>query len=202
VAFCSFYGKFIHHFADFSAPLTDLCQKSLPGRIVHSDTKRVAFETLHVRMISDYVHFIPKSSQDAEFIVASDTSKVGIAGVLLLEGSQGHLRPCVYLARKLKDAETSYIAYNTEALAIVEIVSRVWRMYKLGYKCFLVVTDHATVVHLLKQSSNKLTDRQSHWIEKLMPYANAIYILYKKGILNEADPVSRSPDFFKLICTN
>jgi hypothetical protein len=28
VAFCSFYRKCIHHFADCSAPLTDLCRKS------------------------------------------------------------------------------------------------------------------------------------------------------------------------------
>jgi len=60
---------------------------------------------------------------------------------------------------------------------------------------FLVVTDHATLVHLLKQSSDKLTNRQTHWVEKLMPYANLMRILCKKGILNEVDPVSRRPDF-------
>ncbi len=31
VSFCSFYRKFSHHFADCSAPLTDLCRKSLPS---------------------------------------------------------------------------------------------------------------------------------------------------------------------------
>ncbi len=63
-------------------------------------------------------------------------------------------------ARKLKDAETRYSAYDREALAIVEAVSRAWRTYLLGSKCFSsVVTDHATLVHLLKQSSDKLTDR-------------------------------------------
>jgi hypothetical protein len=61
-----------------------------------------------------------------------------------------------------------------------------------------VITDHATLVHLLKQSSDKLTDRQSHWVEKLMPYANEMRILYRKGILNEADPVSRRPDFHQI----
>ena len=105
VAFCSFYRKFIHHFADCSAPLTDLCRKSLPGRVVHSDTTRVAFETLKARMISAHVLLIPKSGQEAEFVVATDASKVGIAGVLLQEDSDGHLRPCAYWARKLKDAK-------------------------------------------------------------------------------------------------
>ncbi len=71
-------------------------------------------------------------------------------------------------------------------------------MYLLGCKCLSVITDHATLVHLLKQSSDKLTDRQSHWVEKLMPYANGMRILYRKGILSEADPVSRRPDFLQL----
>jgi hypothetical protein len=108
------------------------------------------------------------------------------------------LRPCAYWARKLKDVETRYNAYDKEALAIVVAVSRVWRVYLLGCKCFLVITDHATLVHLLKQTSDKLTDRQSHWVEQLMPYANEMRILYRKGILSEADPVSRRPDFLQI----
>ena len=71
-------------------------------------------------------------------------------------------------------------------------------MYLLGRKYFSVITDYATLVHLLKQSSDKLTDRQSHRVEKLMPYANDIRILYKKEILNEADPVSRRPNFLQI----
>ena len=81
VAFCSFDHKFIHHFPDCSAPLMDLCRKSLPGRVVHSGTSIVAFETLKARMISAHVLKFLKSGQDAECIVATNTSKVGIAGV-------------------------------------------------------------------------------------------------------------------------
>ncbi len=65
VAFCSFYRNFIHHFADCSAPLTDLCRKSLPGRVVHCDATKVAFETIKARMISAPMLPIPKSGQDA-----------------------------------------------------------------------------------------------------------------------------------------
>ena len=60
-------------------------------------------------MICDHVLMIPKSGPKAEFIVATDASKVGIAGVLLQEDYNGNLRPCAYWARKLKDAETRYI---------------------------------------------------------------------------------------------
>jgi len=69
-------------------------------------------------MISFPVLPIPKSSRDATFIVATYASKVGIAGALLQEDSEGHLRPCAYWARKLKDAETRYNAYDKKALAM------------------------------------------------------------------------------------
>ena len=50
VAFCSFYRKFVHHFADCSAPLTDMCKKDKPGRAVWTNTARIAFETLKARL--------------------------------------------------------------------------------------------------------------------------------------------------------
>ncbi len=77
--FVLFYHKLIHRFADCSAPLTDLCRKSLPGRVVHCDATMAAFDTSKARMISAPVLLIPKSDQDAKFIVATDASKVGIA---------------------------------------------------------------------------------------------------------------------------
>ena len=45
MAFCSFYRMFIHHFADCSAPLPDSCRMSLAGRVIHSNTTMVAFDT-------------------------------------------------------------------------------------------------------------------------------------------------------------
>ena len=89
-----------------------------------------------------------------------------------------------------------YSAYAREALDVVEAVSRVWRVYLLGCKLFLVVTDHATLAHLLKQPSDKLTDRQIHWVERQMPFAICMSILYNNGSVNEADAVSRRHDFF------
>ena len=67
--------------------------------------------------------------------------------------------------RKLKDCETRYSAYDREALAVVEAVSRVWRVYLLGCKRFSTVIDHATLTHFVKQPSDKLNDRQVHWVE-------------------------------------
>ncbi len=100
--------------------------------MAHSVATRAAFETLKARIIYAPVLLIPKSGPNTSFVVATYASKVGIAGVLLQEDSDGHLRPCAYWARKLEDAETRYGAYDREALPMVEAVSRVWRMYLLG----------------------------------------------------------------------
>ena len=62
---------------------------------------------------------------EAEFVVATYASNVGIASVLLQEDIYGSLRPCAYWARKHKDFETRYSAYDREALAVVEVVSHV-----------------------------------------------------------------------------
>ena len=76
-------------------------------------------------MISAHVLLIPKFGHDAELIVATYASKVAIVGVLLQEESRAHLRPCAYWARKLKDVETVYSAYDEDVLAILQVVSRV-----------------------------------------------------------------------------
>jgi hypothetical protein len=59
------------------------------------------------------------------FFFATDASTFGIVGVLLQEDTSRSLRHCAYWARKLKDCETRYSAYDREALAVVEVVSRV-----------------------------------------------------------------------------
>ena len=46
VQFCSYYGKFIHHFSDCVAPLTDTCRKNLPGNVVHTEATNAALKRL------------------------------------------------------------------------------------------------------------------------------------------------------------
>ena len=147
-------------------------------------------------MISAPILQIPKTGHEAEFVVATDASKVRIVGVLLQEDTSRSLRPCAYWARKLKDCETRYSSYDREALAIDEAVSRVRGVYLLGCKHFSVVTDHSTLTHSLQQTSDKLIDRQIHWVERMMLFAHYMSIIYRKGLINEADVVSRRPDFF------
>jgi hypothetical protein len=63
--------------------------KNLPGNVVQTETTKVAFQTLKSRMISAPFLFIPSMGHEAEFVVATDASKVGIAGVHLQEDTYG-----------------------------------------------------------------------------------------------------------------
>jgi hypothetical protein len=52
VSFCSYYGKFIHHFSVCAALLTNMCRKNLPSNVVHNEATKSAYKTLKSRMIS------------------------------------------------------------------------------------------------------------------------------------------------------
>jgi hypothetical protein len=93
VQFFSYYGKFINQFSDCAAPLTSLCHRNLPNNVFHVEATKASFENLTARMISAPQLLIPKTCHDDEFVVTTDTSKVGIAGMLLQEDTFRSLRP-------------------------------------------------------------------------------------------------------------
>jgi hypothetical protein len=195
VQFCNFYFIFIHHFSDLTAPLTDLLRKSPPHKVTLTHARLEAFETLKLRLVSAPCLSLPEISSDATFTVATDASTVGIA-TLLLQDQGGGLQPVSYWARKLNPTERghTYSAYDLEALAVCEAVKH-WRCYIEGCSKFLVATDHDTLRHLLRQLNNMLNKRQARYPWDLQPLVGSITLAYRRGALNEADPLSRRPDF-------
>jgi hypothetical protein len=170
VQFCNFYAKFIHHFSDLTAPLTDLLRKSQPQKVTLTPTCLEAFKTLKLRLISAPCPILPEVGSDATFTVATDASTMGIAAVLL-QDQGGGLQPVSYWAHKLNLAElgNTYSAYDLEALAVCEVVKH-WRCYLEGCSMFLVVTNHDTLRHLLRQPNNRLNTRQARYLRDLQPF--------------------------------
>lgn len=195
VQFANFYSKFIHHFSDLTTPLTDLLRKAKPAIVDWTPECQEAFETLKLRLISAPCLAIPEVGTDATFIVATDASNVGLAAVLLQDQGGGP-QPVAYWARKLNVAErgNTYSAYDLEALAVCESIKH-WRCYLEGCCRFLVVSDHDTLRHLLRQPAERLNRRQVRYVRDLQPYVGSISLAYRKGKWNEADPLSRRPDF-------
>ena len=59
--------------------------------------------------------------------------------------------------------------------------------------------DHATLRHLLKEKPANLSKRQAGWVELIQPCANTLTLVYRKGSMNEADPISRRSDFCAIL---
>jgi hypothetical protein len=145
VQFCNFYARFINHFSDLAAPMTDLLWNSQPQKVALTPAFLEAFETLKLRLISAPCLILPKVSSVATFAVATNASTLGIATVML-QDQGGGLHPISYWARKLNSAErgNTYFAYDLEALAVCEAVKHL-RCYLEGCSKFLVVTYHDTL---------------------------------------------------------
>jgi hypothetical protein len=195
VQFCNFYAIFIHHFSDLTAPLTDLLRKSQTHKATLTLACLEAFETLKLRLISAPCLILPEVSSDAMFTVATGASTMGIA-TIRLQDQGGGLQPVSYWARKVNHAQrgNTYSAYDLEALAVCEEVKH-WRCYLEGCSKFLVVTDHDTLRHLLMQPNNMMNKRQARYRRDLQPFVGSMTLAYRKGALNEADPLSRRLDF-------
>ena len=61
VQFCSYCGRFIHHFSNCSAPLTDILKKNAPMKLAWSDQTIYAFKVLVCRSTSAPVLALPVS---------------------------------------------------------------------------------------------------------------------------------------------
>jgi hypothetical protein len=83
--FCNFYARFINHFSDLTALLTDLLRKSQPHKVTLTPAYLEAFETLKLRLISAPCLIHPEVNSDAKLTVATNASSVGIAAVMLLD---------------------------------------------------------------------------------------------------------------------
>jgi hypothetical protein len=117
----------------------------------------------------------------------------------MLQDQGRGLQPVSYLARKLILAErgNTYFAYDLEALAACEAVKH-WRCYLERCSKFLVVTDHDTLRHLLWEPDNKLNKRQARYLWDLQLFVGPMTLAYRKGTMNEVDPLSRRPNLVPL----
>jgi hypothetical protein len=145
VQFCNFYVKFIHHFSDLTASLTDLLRRSKSRKVALRHACLEAFETLKLRLTSTPCLVLPEVSLDAILTVATNASTLGIA-TILLQDQGGGLQPISYWALKLNLDErgNTCSSYDLEALAVYEAVKH-WRCYLEGY-CYKFMLNRAHTI--------------------------------------------------------
>ena len=182
------YKAFIPHLATIAAPLFPLT--SSKKRFEWTEAATAAVRALQEKI--SQAPCLARWETELPTRVVTDASKVGIAAVLEQKHELGW-RPVAFWSRRLKDAETRYHTTDREWLAVVEAVSRRWKGFLEG-QAFLVCSDHMALERKLLKSSHDppVTDRQSRWIEALMPFA--LTFEYIKGENNAvADALSRCP---------
>jgi hypothetical protein len=188
--FCDFYAIFIHHFIDLSAPLTDLLRKFFPEKVTLTPICLEAFVTLKLRLVSAPCMILPEDSSDATFTVATHVA------TMLLHVKGGGFQSVSCWGRKMSPAERgiTYSAYDLQALAVCEAVKH-RRCYLKGCSNFLVVKDHDTPRHLLRQPNNMMNRRQARYLRDLQPFVGSMTLASRKGAMNAADLSSRRSDF-------
>lgn len=187
LGFANFYRRFIRHFSRLSRPLTELTKgehfttrtgkrKMKYSPFSWGDKEQSAFEELKKAFTTAPIlaHYDPEK----ETWVETDASDFVTAGVL----SQMHgdvLKPIAFFSKKMSPAETNYMIYDKELLAIIRSFET-WEPELIGAepeKPIKVLTDHKNLQYYM--STKQLTSRQARWAEFLSAFN--FTITYRPG---------------------
>jgi hypothetical protein len=196
LGFVNYYRKHIPKYSQVCKPLYDLTKNE--SNIEWSVKCQSAFDTLRYAITHAPVLMLPKTGNDAEFVVCTDASQYAAGAVLLQKDESQALRPIAYYAKTFNKQQMAYPTYDQEFLAIICALQE-WKHYLEGCKRIDVLTDHVTLQYLTSQHASRTAiqaRRYVGWLEILAPFVNYLHISYKKGDQNMADALSRRPDLY------
>ena len=174
-----YFKRYIKGYSGIVWPLTDLTRKGHEWE--WTEKCQIAFDALKKALVSAPVLAIYDPTKETEVVV--DASKKALGAVLLQDG-----HPVAFESRKLLPAETRYDTGNRELLAVVHALMT-WRHYLEGVP-FKLITDHEP--NTFFKSISPWNDRQARWYQKMARFT--FTWVYRKGVLNCADPLSRIPE--------
>eukprot|EP00731_Ephydatia_muelleri_P013152 Em0007g462a len=179
----SYYRRFIHNFAQITAPLNRLLEKG--KRWQWTEQCSQAFTLLKTKLTSAPLLVYPNFEE--AFIVDCDASDDGL-GTVLSQNHQGAEHVVYYASRTLTKAERKYCATRKEMLALVWAIDQ-FRPYLYG-RPFIVRTDHYALQWL--RSFKEPEGQVARWLERLEEYEFTVQHRPGKKHGN-ADPLSRYP---------
>lgn len=132
---CSYFRKFISHYAIISKPLYDLLRKDAVFKFDEQEKK--VFEFLKDCLTASPVLAIYSPKDETE--LHCDASALGYGAILLQRKADSKFHPVFYFSKRTTDAESRYHSFELETLAIVNALKR-FRVYLEGIP-FKIVTD-------------------------------------------------------------
>lgn len=178
---CSWYRRFITHFAELSRPLTQLTRQTATWEW-NAEQQR-AYQQLQEALTTAPI--LRQADSSLPYTLRTDASAYAL-GAALLQGEGPNEHPIEYASRLLTPAERNYTTTEREALAVVWAVTK-FRGY-LEESSSIIVTDHQPLKWLLTLKTP--TGRLARWSLQLQPYN--LQIEYTPGKANVvADTLSR-----------
>jgi len=206
IGLASFYCRLVPNFPRTVKPLTALTRKN--QEFTWGPSQQEAFDQLKLKLSTTPVLAFPDFS--LPFILTTDASKVAVVAVLS-QVQNGVEQPIAFASRQKNKAEQSYMASESEMLALVW-ANKFFRCYLFGRK-FLARTDHSALTYLrnfsdqnqrLMRWSMKLSELDftvQHRAGKKIPHVDALShhvgaILHDKNLRREVVHDEQAKDKF------
>ena len=171
-----FFRKFAFRYTQTVKPLQDLIPKQNEWK--WGEEEQNAWDAVKTLLMEDAVLSTPNSRE--KFHVVVDACDYAIGGILLQNG-----KIVAYEGRKMTPQELKYGVGEKELLAARYCMEK-WKCYLMGSEeSFDLWTDHNPNTFFFTKPN--LTPRQMRWYEELCSFD--LNWRYKKGALNEADPI-------------
>lgn len=167
------YRRFIHKFAEITAPISSLITKEKRA-IVWNDEAEKAFKRLKEALTAPPV--LAMCNYTKPFKLFCDASDVAGAGVLTQDFEEGN-RPLCYYSFKFSKTQRNYSATERECLAVIASIEK-FRPYIEGSH-FEVITDHAALQWLMSAKDTK--GRLARWAIRLQAYAGEMETRHQQG---------------------
>jgi len=168
-----YYRRFIPHFADIAACLTNLLRKGT--KFLWTTETEAAFLDLKSRLASRPILRPPNFSQP--FMLAVDASNIAI-GANLFQVTDDVEHPICYYSKRLNVHQQRYSTVEKEALGLVLAV-RVFSPY-FGAQPVTVYTDHSPLQFIQRMSN--YNQKLLRWALELQQYN--LKIVHRPGRLN------------------
>jgi hypothetical protein len=197
----SFYRQFIPGFAHLAEPLHELL-RGLPAKgkkrsrssqldaaadFHWDESQRTAFAEFKRRLVTAPVLHHPDFSRT--FYVHTDASNFAAGAVLVQLDSRLKPAPIGYFSRAFNPAQRKYSATERECLAVRLAIAH-FREYLGPVTNFVVVTDHAALLHVLEMKDP--SSRIARWQMYFQGYNFTVEHRRGRDHL-DADALSRSP---------
>src|SRR5215469_3662378 len=155
LGFFNFFRHLIPNFSIIAHPLNILLKKN--ATFIWELEQQHAFESLKHELLK--VRLLQFLNYQKSFIISTDASNVGIAGVIAQIDEFGKEKPLAFASCTLTKAEKNYSITDREALAIFWILSK-FRTMIYGYDIQIYI-DHQPLIYLFK--SKELEGRRARW---------------------------------------